>query len=193
MAFGFVGPALPLRARLSLRRPAIRATCEQPSGHTRRQVLGYLANVPIALLPITALPIQVQADRTGKYSTQLTAKRRYLPRIDKGLELIREASPSSGEGWQEAVAAFAAKRDDLVSALRLFGTSFFAEGNRIGPVERALKKYANDLDDAAKKLIRAADAGDRDAAGSAYEALMKAANSYVDAAKLKELLPDLKM
>lgn len=144
--------------------------------------------VPAGLLGSTALP--ALADRTGKFSTQLTAKRRYLPRIAKGLGLIRGASPEN-KTWLEGAQSFEAVRDDLTSALRLFGTSYFSEGNRIGAVERALKERADEIDAAAKDLARAVKGKDRTSAGTAYEAILKAANSYVDESKLRELLPDL--
>lgn len=190
MGFSFVSAAQLAKRPPVAQKPRICASCEQPSTYSRRQALHYMASLPLAWT-ITA-PLPASADRTGKYSTKLTAKRRYLPRINRGLGLLRGISPSD-DGWKDNIGEFAAIRDDLVSALRLFGTSFFAEGNRIGPTERALKEFADELDKAAKQLIRAADTGDRKAAGPAYEALMRAANSYADAAKLQELLPDLNL
>lgn len=149
-----------------------------------------MMGIPVALVCGTGTTLPVLADRTGKFSTQLTAKRRYLPRIKKGLGLIRGASPEN-ETWLDGAQAFETARDDLTSALRLFGTSFFSEGNRISPVERALMGRADEIDTAAKDLVRAVKGKDRGAAGAAYDAILKAANSYVDESKLRELIPDL--
>lgn len=76
----------------------------------------------------------------------------------------------------------------LVSALRLFATSFFAEGNRIGAKERALSNYVDTFAEAVDALQVSSRDGDRAAAKNAYERAVKAANVYIETAKLLDKL-----
>lgn len=164
-----------------------------PNPASRRQMLRFLALAP--LLPF--VPPPALADRTGKYSTKLTAKRRYLPRIITGLELLRATNPAafaaspSVSVWPTAVAQFEERHENFVSALRLFSTSFFAEGNRIGATERALKECVDTLEVALKKVAVAAKDGDREAATLAYQTAATAANTYIVTAKLRASEPDI--
>mmetsp|Transcript_9040 Transcript_9040/g.18272 ORF Transcript_9040/g.18272 Transcript_9040/m.18272 type:complete len:88 (+) Transcript_9040:124-387(+) len=67
-------------------RITMRSVSTQPTLSTsRRKVLQGLAWVLFPVGPALA-------DRTGKYSTKLTAKRRYVPRIARGAEVRKHVS-----------------------------------------------------------------------------------------------------
>jgi len=113
----------------------------------RRHILRAVFSGLLMALVLNEAPDVIKpalADRTGKFSTKLTAKRRYLPRIDKGrkalLELQSLLSNESGE-WRNAATSFAeGPGDDMKSALVLFATTYFSEGNKIGEIERKLQE-----------------------------------------------------
>lgn len=157
----------------------------------RRDALRFLGLLATSSLVNFIRPEPTRADRTGKYSTKLTAKRRYLPRIGKGLRALHDANPQNAKDWSSVITAFDERRSDFLSALKLFGTSYFAEGNRIGATEKALKHYVDDLSAASENLVRAANVGDLLAAKDAYFAAKKAAEQYITTAKLEEIAPDI--
>lgn len=124
------------------------------------------------LLPL-ALPLPSLADRTGKYSTKLTAKRRYLPRIAAGFAALRAldvASPTAVRAFVDGPAA------DLRFAMPLFSTTFFSEGNRIGEKERVLKSVEGRFFQAVDGLGKA---GSGDEVREAWERAKKEAEAYV--------------
>lgn len=130
-----------------------------------------------------------RADRTGKYSTKLTAKRRYLPRIGRGLRAIERASPAdNGSQWVQALQPVLDLEDDFVTALKLFGTTYFQEGNRIGPVERELSANVETIEAEFKQLKSSVQAGNKENAQKAYDAISKSTQQYVDTAKIAESL-----
>lgn len=194
MSSAFIHTPLPCRSDSRLRaaqqcerRPAtMRVAPDSGWALSRREMVGLLAATAVLLRGAPA-----RADRTGKYSTKLTAKRRYLPRIARGLDLLRAARPQHDAPWTAAVADFSADMPDLVPALKLFATTFFAEGNRIGQVEKGLATCVARLELAAKALAKAAEQNDFDAAERLYRDAASAANCYIDTAKLRETIPDL--
>lgn len=154
-------------------------------------VAGATAAVMLGVVPPGVGP--AHADRTGKYSTKLTAKRRYLPRIERDMAAFAALGAviaSGSAGWEGAVAEFLRREaDDAKSAMPLFSTTFFSEGNKIGPTERRLKQIEDDLFDAWEALGRAAGTGRLEQATSAYFAGVECANDYVVIAKLTEVVP----
>lgn len=142
---------------------------------TRRQIL--------PLLPLLFLsPLPARADRTGKYSTKLTAKRRYLPRIKRGILSISNLSPGFDVSNFDV-----AEQNDLLSALRLFASAYFSEGNRIGAREKFLLQSVAQLSDALASLR---EAGEREGRETAFADIVKCVNDYVDEAGLT-LLADV--
>lgn len=154
---------------------------------TRRQLLKYSAVMPSIITLFTATK-PARADRTGKYSTKLTAKRRYLPRIARGLKELAKASPENTEGWVDSLKPFINLQDDFITALSLFGTTYFAEGNRIGPTERKIAEIVNNVKKDIGKLIAAVKENDKNKAQEAYNAILVATQEYVDIAKIKDSL-----
>lgn len=187
----------PLNHRLSTSRVTFRQiTAAKFSNVTndivpRRGVLKFFGTLAVSPLVDYLRPEPARADRTGKYSTKLTAKRRYLPRIGKGLQALHDADPQNGQDWSSVVTAYDKRRSDFLSALKLFGTSYFAEGNRIGAIEKALKHCVDELSISSENLVRAANAGNLSAAKEAYLAAKKAAEQYITTAKLEEIAPDI--
>lgn len=157
----------------------------------RREALKTFGLLAVSPIVIGAHTESARADRTGKYSTKLTAKRRYLPRIGKGLRALRDADPQTASDLTSAVAAYDNRRSDFLSALSLFGTSYFAEGNRIGATEKTLKDCVDQLSTASENLVRAANSGNVSAAKDSYSAAMAAVQRYVTTAKLEEIAPDI--
>lgn len=137
------------------------------------------------MLPLS-IPRLVRADRTGKYSTKLTAKRRYVPRIEKGINALGLLNVSTGN-WQEDVASFVKEEaQDLRTAMELFATTYFSEGNRIGAKERELTECVDQLFKGLDQLKSAAERGDVAGAGNALGAAAGGANRYVQGAKLED-------
>lgn len=189
MPVGFVNPlAAQPQPAVEKRVPACCAARPPPSEPTRRRALVRLLALPLALLPHESL-----ADRTGKYSTKLTAKRRYLPRIAKGMKALGALSTALQDGredWQPDVSSFATENaEDLKTALDLFGTTFFSEGNKIGEKERTLSECVREMFASIATLTEAANAGDKQKAAASWTSAALAANRYVEVAKLQETVP----
>ncbi|TFJ88602.1 hypothetical protein NSK_000171 [Nannochloropsis salina CCMP1776] len=143
--------------------------------HIRSQVaLGGLG----ALL-LAANPPQALADSTGKYSTKQTAKKRYLPRVRKGVAKFQ----ALGETLEnpEAIKAYNQYvEDSLAAALALYGSS-----TRIGelpdPKSRTVEKEAEDF---VKEVNAMAKGGDVKAS---YEGAKTALAAYLAGTKLEPL------
>jgi hypothetical protein len=149
-----------------------------------------------AVAAAVALVIGVRpasADRTGKFSTKLTSKRRYLPRIASGFDALTGAGAaldSGSAGWEGVVtrAVSGPGAEDLMTALSLYGTMQFSEGNRIGAVERKLKEIEDVLFVALSTLKAAAGRSDLAASRTAYKTVRDAGNEYADVAKIEQRL-----
>jgi len=102
------------------------------------------------------------ADRTGKFSTKLTAKRRYLPRIELGSERLgklKSVLDSGSDEWKSEVNQFVNSdySKDLSSALTLFATTYFSEGNKISALEKELQDNIMEMNQHLEKLKKAVD------------------------------------
>jgi hypothetical protein len=165
-------------------------TCLVAHSSTTRRAL-VLALAALALSRPTA---PARADRTGKFSTKLTAKRRYLPRIVSGLEALRSLGAAVSQAnmsadWTAAVAEFVAgPAKDMKPAMALFTTSYFSEGNRIGQTERQLKQVQAELYQAIDALEKASKAANEAASVAAYALAVGAANDYIATANLKDMV-----
>lgn len=133
------------------------------------------ATIAVATVAVnsTAVP-PAKADRTGKYSTKLTAKRRYLPRIARGLRYLKAKDAD----------AYTRVSEDFVTALQLFGTSYYAEGNRIGPLERQLTEIAERIDEQTQTFVT----GGSSSSTMALDSLLVLVEEYVDVAKMQDSL-----
>lgn len=137
------------------------------------------------MLPLSFAP-PAQADRTGKYSTKLTAKRRYVPRIEKGISALSLLNVSAAN-WQADVESFAKdEAQDLRTAMELFATMYFSEGNKIGVKERELAECVHELFKGLNQLKSAAERGDMEGAGSALSVTFRGVNRYVQIAQLED-------
>jgi len=152
---------------------------------SRRAIL----SIMVSALAAASLKQPALADRTGKFSTKLTAKRRYLPRIEKGVSAFRDlrsklTAAKENDGYKATVAQFMASTGaDLKPALVLFGTSYFSEGNKIGPVE---KELTMDVEMLYKHLSAMEKANSLTEAKAELGLAIKAMNSYLANAKLDD-------
>lgn len=126
------------------------------------------------------------ADRTGKYSTKLTAKRRYLPRIERGINALGSLNLDA-KTWQDEIGKFADDvAPDLRTAMELFATTYFSEGNRIGGTERELAECVDEIFGAVARMKRLAQVGNLEDVRDAVRAASKGCNRYVQVAKLED-------
>lgn len=139
---------------------------------SRREVLRYIIFGGVVLKGSSP----AHADRTGKYSTKLTAKRRYLPRIARGVRLINANNTD----------AYINVSEDFVTALQLFGTTYFAEGNRIGPLEKELSEIAEFVEKQNKLLT--SDSVDGVASSKVLDSIHMLVEKYIDVAKIRDSL-----
>lgn len=141
----------------------------------------------IALAPLLRAPA-ARADRTGKFSTKLTAKRRYIPRISRGvssLSALLSSLPGSSNWSPDALSFVENEASDLQTAMQLFATMYFSEGNRIGPTERVLGELVDELGEAVRGIATAAKKDDRDAAVRCAGRAADAANRYLETANVE--------
>mmetsp|Transcript_10881 Transcript_10881/g.20965 ORF Transcript_10881/g.20965 Transcript_10881/m.20965 type:complete len:218 (-) Transcript_10881:49-702(-) len=95
---------------------------------------------------------QVLADSTGKYSTKATARKRYLPRISKGLATFKALNDAIQKGDFGPIAAFVGEpSEDLISAMSLFASST-KKSELPDAASKARMKEAEDLGKTLKKL-----------------------------------------
>ncbi|CAN8069127.1 unnamed protein product, partial [Agarophyton chilense] len=167
-----VAPKSQHHAPLSSRTPTI-----------QRRALLHLA---AALLPLCGAR-DAHADRTGRYSTKLTAKRRYVARITRGMQHILTADKDDDKSDDEPRAPDAALIDDTLVAMQLFGTTYFSEGNRIGERERELKRAVSDARAALDAILRARRRADDAAEGVAVRALRAAVREWLRVADFERI------
>lgn len=143
--------------------------------------------LPLPLLPL--LPtFPAHADRTGKFSTKLTAKRRYLPRITSGLEELSVLTTLSEQDPLSAAAGVTEKiSDDLPRAMDLFATTYFSEGNRISERERNLSNHASQVRLGLADVAKSAKRNDKQGIANAFQSVADAANKYKKESSLEEL------
>lgn len=206
LRMAFIGAGLPIPSRPQRAPAAVRCGTAPPSTPTpsppppatfpRRVLLATVAALAASAATAVALPGPASADRTGKYSTKLTAARRYKPRISAAVASLSALGPilgSSGSSsssddaaWRDAVRTYVAGADSGLSAAKLFGSTYFAEGNRISATEKALAEEVREVEAAVARLGTAATSGSRSDAVAAWRAAARAFNAYLTAAKLDE-------
>eukprot|EP00177_Eucheuma_denticulatum_P004736 GFKZ01008611.1.p1 GENE.GFKZ01008611.1~~GFKZ01008611.1.p1 ORF type:complete len:186 (+),score=19.52 GFKZ01008611.1:186-743(+) len=177
MTTAFIIPCLP--------RPHPRGTVQPQvacslTPYSRRAALFFLAALP------STLTFPTLADRTGKYSTKLTAKRRYLPRIERGINALGSLN-LDGETWRVDTGKFADEvAPDMRTAMELFATTYFSEGNRIGVTERELAECVDEIFGAVARMKRLAELGNLEDVKDAVRAASKGCNRYVQVARLED-------
>ena len=96
--------------------------------------------------------VVVNADSTGKFSTKLPARKRYLPRIIQGVNEFREMSKSpkspSADLFFKGKGDEKAGYDSFIRASSLYGASL-----RKGEVPDAISRQADDLVQIMKKKL----------------------------------------
>lgn len=194
----FIGAALPASSRPRHASTAPRCgTPPPPATVSRRVLLATAATLTASAAAALTAPAPASADRTGKYSTKLTAARRYKPRIAAAVAALAALGPvlngtaggSTGGGggdWRDAARTYVAGADGGLSAAKLFGSAYFAEGNRISATEKALADEVAAVEAAVSRLGAAATAGSRPDAVAAWRAAARAFNTYLQVAKLDE-------
>lgn len=75
---------------------------------------------------------------------------------------------------------------DLHTAMQLFSTMYFSEGNFIGATERSLGETVDELFDAVEGVKVAAGKGEKEKAMDMCEKAVEAAARYVEIAKIKD-------
>lgn len=121
----------------------------------RSLVLNQVAFLGGSAALMLSSPSVVLADSTGKYSTKQTAKKRYLPRVRKGVALFAALGktldkPETIQAYNQYV------QDNLATAMALYGSS-----TRIGelpdPKSRTVDKEAEDFVKEIKALAKGGD------------------------------------
>ena len=125
------------------------------------------------------LPSAVKADSTGKYSTKQTAKKRYLPRVRKGVALFAALGKTLDK--PETIQAFYQYvEDNMATAMALYGSS-----TRIGelpdPKSRTVDKEAEDFVKEIKALAKGGDVK------ATYERAKATLVAYLAGTKLEPL------
>ena len=168
----------------------------QPSTNVSRRSALAAAAAAIAAAATTALafPRPAAADRTGKYSTKLTAARRYKPRITAAVAALAAVGPvlaptsSANDGaWRDTVRTYVEGADGGLSAAKLFGSTYFSEGNRVSEREKELAEEVGAVEAAVGRLGAAAKSGSQSAAWAAWRAAAGGFNNYLTVAKLDEV------
>jgi len=123
-------------------------------------------------------PVQVVADSTGKMSTKLTARKRYLPRITEGVALFNDvaANPTGAAADEFLVGGKESKAASLARAMALYGQSL-----RKGEVPDAISREAEAL---TKKFTVAIDKLATSRSPANIAEARKALDSYLDFASL---------
>eukprot|EP00624_Nannochloropsis_granulata_P007210 evm.model.NODE_6825_length_32477_cov_17.962835.5 len=124
-------------------------------------------------------PSVVKADSTGKYSTKQTAKKRYLPRVRKGVALFAALGKTLDK--PETIQAFYQYvEDNMATAMALYGSS-----TRIGelpdPKSRTVDKEAEDFVKEIKALAKGGDVK------ATYERAKATLVAYLAGTKLEPL------
>lgn len=127
------------------------------------------------MLALVLLPFPALADRTGKYSTKLTAKRRYVPRITRGAEAVLSATA------EDSVV------DDMLTAMSLFATTYFSEGNRISSREKSLQADVDRAREALRELASARRVAAEDRQALAIQMIREAVESWLRTADFKQI------
>mmetsp|Transcript_13033 Transcript_13033/g.40147 ORF Transcript_13033/g.40147 Transcript_13033/m.40147 type:complete len:193 (+) Transcript_13033:72-650(+) len=134
-----------------------------------------------ALLPAAAV-LPAQADRTGKFSTKLTAARRYIPRIKTFRDNLKDLKPEVDAKNFAAILAFTSKDgpgEDVKNPLELFASSFFSEGNRASS-NTELKPTIDSLLGGLKSMQTAAKKKDGSGVTKSYDEVVSSLNEYID-------------
>lgn len=128
------------------------------------------------MLAISALPPEVAlADRTGRFSTRLTARRRYLPRVREGVEAVRARADGD-----ESYPLIKETISDWLPPAKLLASGSVGEGAAAAPKKALLKDALSQVETASKKA-------DYDPA--AMKVLLAALAEYEDAIGLSDTLP----
>lgn len=115
-----------------------------PARCSRRRLLSTAGAAVSGALLAGVAPSAAHADRTGKFSSRLTARRRYLPRIIAGSAAVVAAAAGETDARTVASIMF-----DLGPALHLFASAGFGEGAAAQPTLRALSAALRAIDAAA--------------------------------------------
>lgn len=154
------------------------STSSESSTCTRRRLLSRLLPAVTSSIPLLFLldaPSAVLADRTGRFSTRLTARRRYLPRVRSGVDAVR--ARASGDTSYPLISVSMA---DLLPPAQLLASGSVGEGAAAAPTRARLKDALSRAESSAKRA-------DTDAA--ALKELLLALEEYEDAVGLSDTLP----
>jgi hypothetical protein len=139
------------------------------------------ANVGIDVNQQLVIPNVVHADSTGKMSTKLTAKKRYLPRIVSG---VAEFKALGKDLTPATVAAFLSdggdksSSDKLVRAMNLFGLSL-RKGETPDEISRTAEKLTTSFETEVNKLGKSKDLA------AQYKTAAAVLDQYLEFAKIE--------
>ena len=140
-----------------------------------------LANVGIDLDQHLVVPVVAHADSTGKMSTKLTAKKRYLPRIVSG---VAEFKALGKDLTPAAVATYLSEGGDkssgdkLVRAMNLFGLSL-RKGETPDEISRTAEKLTTSFETEINKLSKSKDLS------AQYKSAAAVLDQYLEFAKIE--------
>jgi len=143
---------IPARTRDAM---TMRQATPHDASDRRSLVLNQVPLLGASMALMLSSPLVVNADSTGKYSTKQTAKKRYLPRVRKGVALFTALGktldkPETIQAYNQYV------QDNLATAMALYGSS-----TRIGelpdPKSRTVDKETEDFVKEIKALAKGGD------------------------------------
>ena len=156
----------------------------------RRQAAGLVFGASLSIAGLNAhldsqgrfalTPEIAHADSTGKFSSKMTAKKRYIPRIKSGQEEFRALSKSLNAASVSAyLTGEKSPSEKLVRAMDLYGLSL-RKGEYPDDISREAEKLTKVFEVEVKKLGSAKDLP------AQYKAASAALDKYLDFAKLDE-------
>lgn len=155
----------------------------------RRQAAGLVFGASLSIAGLSAhedhgrfifAPDVAHADSTGKFSSKMTAKKRYIPRIKSGQEEFKALSKNlNAASVSEYLAGEKGPAEKLVRAMDLYGLSL-RKGEYPDDISRQAEKLTKAFEVEVKKLGSSKDLA------AQYKAANAALDNYLDFAKLDE-------
>jgi len=152
------------------------------SSSSRRVHIGTLLIAPAVL---TAASLPAVADSTGRYSSIATAKKRYLPRINRGISEFASLKGEVNGGGFDGVSTFLTSRaPDMVAALDLYATGALKKGEYLDKKSLGAKGAADEFTKHVDEMRSAVKAKDKEALKTAYLAAEEDLTSYLSIGEL---------
>lgn len=151
------------------------STSSSPTCTRRELFIRSAISLPVVSTLLLDNPAAVLADRTGRFSTRLTARRRYLPRVRSGVDAVR--ARAAGDTSYPLISA---TMTDLLPPAQLLASGSVGEGAAAAPTRARLKEALSRAEGAAKRA---------DTDSGALQELLSALEEYEEAVGLSDTLP----